>query len=201
MRRDEALLADDRLWACLTCLRCSQVCPASVAYTDLTLSVRAEARRLGQAAVCTHGEAIHSWMRAMMDPGLKQNRLGWLESDGALKASGDSQVTHNAAPGARYPTRISDDSDTLFFVGCAPYFAVQFGHIGVDGNGVARATVQILNAIGIEPQVLADERCCGHDLLWEGDIEGFRNLAELNAALIHQSGAKYIVTSGARRIG
>ena len=30
MREDEHLLADDRLWSCLTCMQCSQVCPASL---------------------------------------------------------------------------------------------------------------------------------------------------------------------------
>jgi Fe-S oxidoreductase len=172
MRRDEELLADERLWACLTCMHCSQVCPAGVAYADLTLEVRTEAHKLGRAVACTHGEVIHSWMRMMMDPALQQNRLGWL-ADGVQTA----------------------DSDTLYFVGCAPYFDAQFGHMGVDGGAVARATVQALNALGINPQVLADERCCGHDLLWEGDVDGFRRLAELNADLIRQSGARRVVTS------
>jgi heterodisulfide reductase subunit D len=180
MRRDEALLADDRLWTCLTCLHCSQVCPAGVAYADLTLAVRTEACRLGHATVCTHGEAIHAWMRLMMDPALKQERLGWLTGAGA---------------DAGHALRVSDDAETLYFVGCAPYFDVQFGHMGVDANGVARATLRALNAVGIEPQVLADERCCGHDLLWEGDVDGFMALAELNAALIRASGARRVVTS------
>ena len=178
MRHDEALLSDDRLWACLTCLHCSQVCPAGVAYPDLTLAVRTEARRLGAAAVCTHGEAIHAWMRIMMDPKLKQDRLGWLTSP----PQGGELVTH-------------DDSDTLYFVGCAPYYSALFKPLGVDGDGIARSTVRVLNALGIEPQVLADERCCGHDLLWEGDVEGFRTLAELNADLIRKSGAKQVISS------
>jgi heterodisulfide reductase subunit D len=186
MRHDQALLSDDRLWACITCLHCSQVCPAGVAYSDLTLAVRTEARKLGQAAVCTHGEAIHSWMRLMLAPGLKQNRLDWL-------TNGPPAADRRRIPNPQL--RISKDSDTLYFVGCAPYFDVQFGHIGVDGSGVARATVQVLNAIGIEPQVLADEVCCGHDLLWEGDENTFRKLAALNATLIRQSGARRIVTS------
>jgi Fe-S oxidoreductase len=209
MRRDQALLADDRLWACLTCLHCSQVCPAAVDYPDLTLSVRTEARQRGQAAVCTHGEAIHAWMRMMMDPGLKQNRLGWLEeaSDSVPhSAYSVSRITHyhphlplRAAPGepveGHSSFRLSKDSDTLYFTGCAPYFDVQFGHVGVDGRRVMRSTVRVLNALDIEPQVLADERCCGHDLLWEGDVEGFRALAGLNAALIRDSGAKRVVTA------
>jgi Fe-S oxidoreductase len=159
-------------------MHCSQVCPAAVAYQDLTLSVRAWAHELGRATVCTHGEAIHSWMRMMMQPALKQERLGWL-------TSGDDGAS----------LQVSQDSDTLYFVGCAPYFDVQFRHIGVDGQGVARSTVRALNALGIAPQVLADERCCGHDLLWEGDLEGFQALAELNAALIRDSGATRVVTA------
>jgi heterodisulfide reductase subunit D len=180
MRRDEALLGDDRLWACLTCLHCSQVCPAGVAYSELTLGVRTEAQKLGRAAVCTHGEVIHAWMHMMAEPALHQDRLGWLTE---------------GRPADGPDLRVSDDGDTLYFVGCAPYFDVQFGHIGVDGQGLARATVQVLNALGIEPQVLSDERCCGHDLLWEGDTEGFQRLAELNAGLIRASGAKRIVTA------
>jgi heterodisulfide reductase subunit D len=181
MRRDASLLADDRLWACLTCLHCTQVCPAGVAYSELTLDVRTQAREMGRAVNCTHGEVIHAWMYLMMDPALKQERLGWL--------------TERATTDDGKKLRTSDDSEVLFFVGCAPYFDVQFRHIGVDAGEVARATVRVLNALGIEPQVLADERCCGHDLLWEGNVEGFRQLAQLNADVIRDSGAKRIVTS------
>ena len=201
MRHDEALLSDDRIWACLTCLHCSQVCPVGVAYSDLTLVVRTEARRLGAAAVCTHGEAIHTWMRLMMDPEMEQDRLRWLtrgnqqHADRQGSREAEEQNTQHAECSTQHDLRASDDSDTLYFVGCAPYYGALFKPLGVDGEGIARSTVQVLNALGIEPQVLADERCCGHDLLWEGDIAGFRALAELNAALIRQSGTKRIVTS------
>ena len=55
--------------------------------------------------------------------------------------------------------------------------------------------MRVLNHLGIEPIVLADERCCGHDLLWEGDIEKFRKLAELNVALLRETDAQRIVTT------
>jgi Fe-S oxidoreductase len=124
----------------------------------------------------------------MMDPALKQQRLGWLE---------DGRLADNQTGGAylRRTLRVSKESDTLFFVGCAPYFDVQFGHMGVPANASARATVQILNALGIEPQVSPDERCCGHDLLWEGDVDGFRRLAELNAALVREASVSRVVTA------
>jgi Fe-S oxidoreductase len=197
MRHDQALLTDERLWTCLTCLHCSQVCPAGVAYSALTLTVRTEARRLGAAVVCTHGEAIHAWMRMMMDPALKQNRLGWLNDQESFEFQAPNPgptlkpKTENSKP--RLHT--SDTSDTLYFVGCAPYYGALFKPLGVDGDRIARSTVRVLNALEIKPQVLADERCCGHDLLWEGDVEGFRTLAEMNAALIRQAGVKRVVTS------
>ena len=182
-RHDEALLRDDRLWTCLNCLQCSQVCPAGVDYSALTTAVRVEARRLGQAALCTHGEAIHVWMRMMTRPDLRQNRLGWLESN--LKY----QISNLQSPIPNTP------SPTLYFAGCAPHYDALFAPLGVAGTQVAQASVRIMNALGIEPLVLADERCCGHDLLWEGDMDGFLKLAQLNAELIRASGVKRIVSS------
>src|SRR5512136_2048290 len=175
---DEALLRDDRLWTCLNCLQCSQVCPAAVDYASLTTAVRVEARQLGQAALCTHGETIHVWMRMMMRPDLKQNRLRWLE------------------PNLKYQLSMANSqSDTLYFAGCAPHYDALFAPLGVKGAQVAQASVRVLNALGIEPLVLADERCCGHDLLWEGDIDGFLKLAQLNSEMIRASGVKRIVSS------
>jgi Fe-S oxidoreductase len=194
MRHDEALLSDDRLWACLTCLHCSQVCPARVAYPDLTLGVRTEARRLGTATVCTHGEAIHAWMRIMMEPELRQDRLRWL-TQGNQPHAGGPRGRGAGEWNTHHGLRITDKSDTLYFVGCAPHYGALFKSLGVNGEEIARSTVRVLNALGIEPQVLHDERCCGHDLLWEGDTQGFRTLAALNAALIRESGAQRVVTA------
>ncbi len=187
VRHDEALLRDDRLWTCLNCLQCNQVCPAAVDYSSLTTAVRVEARRLGQAALCTHGEAIHVWMRMMMRPDLRQNRLGWLTPN--LKYQISTLRAQSPIPNFESP------SSTLYFSGCAPHYDALFARLGVAGTPVAQASVRILNALGIEPLVLADERCCGHDLLWEGDMEGFQQLAQLNAEMIRASGVKRIVSS------
>jgi heterodisulfide reductase subunit D len=189
-RHDETLLRDDRLWTCLNCLQCNQVCPAAVDYSSLTTAVRIEARRLGQAALCTHGEAIHVWMRMMMQPDLRQNRLGWLTPN--LK----SQIANPRSPISNLQSSIPNTQHTtLYFAGCAPHYDALFAPLGVKGTQVAQASVHILNALGIEPVVLADERCCGHDLLWEGDVDGFLALAQLNADMIRASGVKRIVSS------
>jgi Fe-S oxidoreductase len=80
-------------------------------------------------------------------------------------------------------------------VGCAPYFEPVFGDIEVNPINIARNSIKILNVLGIEPMLLPNERCCGHDLLWTGDIETFKKLAQLNAEMIKESGAKKIVFS------
>jgi Fe-S oxidoreductase len=183
---DEALLRDDRLWTCLNCLQCSQVCPAGVDYSTLTTAVRVEARRCGQAALCTHGEAIHVWMRMMTRPDLKQNRLGWLTPNVKYQISDFK---------SEFTVRSSSWPGTLYFAGCAPHYDALFAPLGVAGTQVAQSSVRILNALGIEPLLLPDERCCGHDLLWEGDVEGFLKLAQLNAKMIRASGARRVVSS------
>jgi Fe-S oxidoreductase len=40
-----------------------------------------------------------------------------------------------------------------------------------------------------------DERCCGHDALWNGNVETFKRLARLNLDTIRSSGAKQVVFS------
>ena len=190
VNRHDELLDDDRLWTCINCFQCSQVCPANVDYSALTLAVRTEAHRRGQAALCTHGESIHIWMRMMTQPELKQNRLGWLKAGDKGQGTEVSKLT----PDSR-PLTTSNSSDTLYFTGCAPHYDALFAPLGVKGTSVAQASVRILSALGIEPQVLADERCCGHDLLWEGDVDRFMQLARLNAELIRATGVKRIISS------
>jgi Fe-S oxidoreductase len=49
--------------------------------------------------------------------------------------------------------------------------------------------------LGIEPKLLPNEKCCGHDALWTGDIETFKKLAEHNATQIKEAGVKKIIFS------
>lgn len=171
--RGGELLHDGRLWSCLTCRRCSQICPSDVHFSEFTRDLRAVARGVEEEGHCSHGETIQTWMRMMADPELRQNRLGWLDED----------------------LRASTDSDTIYFAGCLPHYDALFHKIGAQGLEIARSAVKVLNHLGIEPIVLADERCCGHDLLWEGDLENFRKLAELNVALLRETGAQRVVTT------
>jgi heterodisulfide reductase subunit D len=104
---------------------------------------------------------------------LQQNRLDW--------------VTKNL--------QTSTNSEYLYFTGCLPYFEALFSDLDVKPLNIARSTLQILNYFDIKPQLLANEKCCGHDFYWNGDMENFNKLAQANIELINQSGVKKIITS------
>ncbi len=164
---------DPLFWSCLTCKRCSELCPSEVFFSEFVRDTRELAKSNGRSGDCTHGETIQTWARMMTDPSLDQRRLDWLNDE----------------------LEISDDSDTLYFVGCLPYYDILFRNLAIEGVEIARAAVKILNALGIEPQILPDERCCGHDQIWEGDLETFRSLARLNLERIKATGVKRIVST------
>jgi Fe-S oxidoreductase len=170
---DEGAMTNETIWHCLTCKLCSERCPSDVDYVDLTKVVRIDAHKGGKEAFCSHGSAFQLLMKIMASPELKQQRMGWL------------------TPGLK----ISDKSDCLYFVGCIPYFDAFFEKLDVNTSEIARSTVKLLNAIGIEPVVMPDERCCGHDLLWAGDVEGFKALARHNIEKLKATGAKRVVTA------
>ncbi|GAG91269.1 unnamed protein product, partial [marine sediment metagenome] len=89
--------------------------------------------------------------------------------------------------------RTSEKSDVMLFIGCSPYFEPVFEDIPMRTLNIAEASLKVLNSLGIEPLVHPDERCCGHDALWVGDVETFKKLAEHNAAIIKESGVKKVI--------
>ena len=169
--KDE-LIHDRELFSCLACYACSKLCPSDVDYPVFTQKVRNLSSGEGEHGDCAHSGIIHTLMRLMSRSDIRQGRLDWL--DGC-------------------PT--SEKSEVLYFVGCAPYFEPIFEDIEVSPVNIARNSIRVLNALGIEPMVLPNERCCGHDLLWRGDVETFKKLAQLNVEMIRESGAKKIVFS------
>ena len=172
-RSGDEFLRDKNVWTCLTCRMCDEQCPADIDYIELTQAVRLEAQKLGEEALCSHGGAAQSLMKMMTAPDLQQKRMDWV-------AKG---------------LKIADKGDVLYFVGCLPYFDTLFSEIGVNTVKAAQASVKILNHLGFTPVVMPQERCCGHDLLWAGDFENFRKLAEHNLEEIKKTGAKKVVFS------
>lgn len=164
---------DRKLFSCLGCYACSLRCPSDVDYPAFMRRTREMAFRSHEYGCPAHGGFLHSVTRLMSRSPHKQERLEWLTGK----------------------HRVSDQSDTLFFVGCAPYFEPIFGYLGVRALDITEASLKILNSSGVEPMLLADEKCCGHDALWTGDTETFQRLAGHNTKLIKESGTKKIVFS------
>lgn len=172
-REDEAFI-ENAIWECLTCDLCSERCPSGVDFSGFIIEMRAIlAETKGLKGYRAHDGAIHAWMRMMAIPELKQHRLGWLPEGLRVKSAGE----------------------VAYFVGCAPYFDVFFSGIEVNTLSIAVDSIRILNFLEVEPVVLADERCCGHDLLCTGDRENFEALCRLNFAAFKEAGVKEVVFS------
>jgi Fe-S oxidoreductase len=171
---DNESAPDDSLFACLTCSLCDSRCPAEVNYTELVLGLREAAHGVVREPECPHGGALQSVMRMMAKGGTQQDRMGWLNSE--LK-------THE------------QKGDVFYWVGCAPYYDAFFSDFEVAILNGSRAAVRLLNALGVTPVVSPDERCCGHDLLWNGDRKSFEALAKHNVELVAASGAEILVVS------
>jgi len=170
---EDELIFNQKLFSCLTCYTCQQRCPCDVDFPVFVRKARSIAQDNGQHGICAHSGQLQSLARLMTSPDIKQRRLEWLSD--------------------KY--RTSNNSDVLLWVGCAPYFEPIFEDIEFRALDITEASLKILNSFGIEPRLLPNEKCCGHDVLWTGDIETFKKLAEHNAAQIKEAGVKKIIFS------
>ena len=164
------VLADPRLWTCMTCGLCSTRCPSNVDFVRFIIEMRAEAFQAGERGAYAHDGILQEIMR-MQTLNVHQDRTGWVSED----------------------MQVSDSGEYLYFVGCLPYFDVIFGELDTQPLEIARSAVRLLNRVGITPIVSDEERCCGADLLLAGDVEGYRELVERNVKMIEATGAKKVV--------
>jgi heterodisulfide reductase subunit D len=160
--------------ACLTCGLCYERCPSAVRFPEFIKDMRAYYRGREVAVAPAHGGFFQSIMRAMTSEGLAPRRWGHLPETIRKRTQGS----------------------VLFFGGCAPYFDIFFHKfLGVQTGRILEDSLRLLNFFDVEPMVLENERCCGHDLLWSGDRANFLRLAELNAKAIGESGAEELITA------
>ncbi len=168
---------DRLLWSCLTCKMCEQRCPSGVQYCEFVQGARAEARRINQTGKISHSGVNLAIQRMHGVQDLQQNRLGIIDNKLKVKKKADSK------------------EDFLYFVGCAPYYQILYSELDLKVGEIPNHTVALLNRVGIQPVILANERCCGHDLLWNGDIDSFAQLVGMNLKEFKKAGASKIVTS------
>ena len=166
------IISNGSLSKCLTCGLCDTRCPADVSYTELVLRLREHAHDANIEPECPHGGALQSIMRMMAAGGTQQDRLGWLTDD----------------------LHTDPHSGSIFlWTGCTVYYDAFFPELGMHSVDGTRAAVRVLNHLGETPVVSPEERCCGHDLLWNGNRSTFAKLAQHNLELVRASGADTVV--------
>jgi Fe-S oxidoreductase len=171
--------SETELWRCLTCGLCRERCPSDVDFPRFISRLRSTALVEGRLPQTTHGGTLQELMRIQASVHLRQNKMDWLPGWVNVRRSEDLDGT----------------AEDVYFVGCAPYFDVVFADFDLDLKGTHQAALELLRATGINPVVMADERCCGHDALWSGDINLFTKLARRNLELFKAAGVKRLFVS------
>jgi len=164
---------DEKIWSCINCSMCVERCNYNVKFTDFIRSVRCKALAEGAEIQYSHGGTPQTIMHIMAHSDIRQNRLNWLPED----------------------IEVHKQSDTAFFVGCAPYFDVIFSNLGVKTAEGTKGALRLLNLVQIPFTLLPNERCCGRDLLLMGDRDGFLSLAQANMHEFRRKGIKKIITN------
>ncbi len=158
---------------CLTCESCEIRCPQNVKFSAFVRGLRQELPLLLRTP-CPHGTVLQSAARLMAGSNGAARDLSWI-GDGL---------------------KVAERGDVALFVGCAPLFDAIFSKdLGVKTVEITRAAIRLMNAAGVEPVIVTGERCCGHDLLWNGEQETFKRLAEINTRAFEERGVKHIVTT------
>ncbi|MFW9767956.1 MAG: (Fe-S)-binding protein [Candidatus Thorarchaeota archaeon] len=129
------------VYACSTCEQCVERCPIKVPYVRIIEDVRKKLVQMGKGP--------YGKLHVMGDLAFKHNNVFGEET----KARGDW---------VKPDTRISDDSEWGYFVGCTASY---------KRPEIADATLRMLNYFDIEPQILgADEYCCCSPLIRTGQV-------------------------------
>ncbi len=163
----------ERVWSCLTCGLCDERCLQGIPFTHFIRNLRLLLKEYEEAGHLSHGGCLQGLMRMQTALSLNQSRLDWISPD----------------------LKISSQGEILYFVGCLSFFNRFFPEMDLDLLRIAVDTVRILNGLGIEPVVLPNERCCGHDLIWTGDELNFQRLRRINMESFKKAGAKTIITA------
>ncbi|MHC1591926.1 MAG: (Fe-S)-binding protein [Candidatus Helarchaeales archaeon] len=163
-----------KIWECLTCDLCSANCPMNIQFSEFILQCRqafksSEDFSLNEA----HSGYFSMLSEFMRSESIEPNRS--LDIPGNLKHKKRGKI--------------------LFFRGCLPFFNfdTHLSELDMDYSLATRSVIRILNHLGIVPALTTKERCCGHDALWHGDLETFKQLARLNLKAIEETGAELVI--------
>ncbi len=88
---------------------------------------------------------------------------------------------------------VDEDSDYGYFPGCLGYLDL-FMDVGVNFREIGDYALLLLNKMKLKPR-LVSLKCCGHDVLFQGNFELFQQLASYNERKIRELGIKKLIVS------
>ncbi len=156
---------ENEQWNCLICDNCYAICPQGVDFPALILSLRREG---GAAKEDNLAHRVFSEIATFM-------------------------TFFNEGVPADFKGEMDENSDYGYFPGCLDYFDL-FMDVGVNFHEIGDYAVKLLNKIGIKPRI-AGLKCCGHDVLYQGNYKVFEQLASYNTKKIKEMGIKKLVVS------
>ncbi|MEI7904202.1 MAG: (Fe-S)-binding protein [Candidatus Firestonebacteria bacterium] len=179
---------------CLMCETCFKNCPSGLHAADAIADLRVEFRK-------KYGL---DWKKKLLKAALGDKRLRKLSAywarivynnfvsniplpvdipAGALKLSNIPKISKalkNQSLSGSNPKKV------LYFVGCVDRFLF---------SDTAKATIKVLNKIGFDVEVSAEERCCGIPLMIGGDSGSLLKTIRKNVDLFTSRYYDYIVSS------
>ena len=158
----------EAIYQCPTCMLCEQECTAGVNVTEIIREARAFIAEKGAPIPFSHKGAFDTVARITLRDGLNRDWLDLIEGD------------------------FQKDGDIVYFPGCLPYVEPLLD-LDLGAGRIISGAVKIFNRAGIQPAIIKELACCGHDAFWSGQYQLFNALKEKNSRLLKE--AKVIVTS------
>ncbi|MEX0320981.1 MAG: heterodisulfide reductase-related iron-sulfur binding cluster [Puniceicoccaceae bacterium] len=166
----DGVISEETLWSCTTCNACVDACPVDVAPLEFITDMRRY--WVGEGALRgTPAASLQKMQRSGNPWGMPANeRFDWADGLGVQTV------------------RENPEFDVLYWVGCAASYDPRT-------SKVARATVKLLQAAGVNFACLGpEEKCTGDSARRMGEEFLFQELAEANVDTLNRYKVRRIVT-------
>ena len=164
-----SIFAKPELWACTTCGTCSLRCPAGVKNVDLIMGIRGYLAYKGDIPSTVRDALENTLLHGNPWGRFRDRREDWTK---------DLNIKNI----------ISNNSDTLLFIGCAPSYDPRVQNVSIS-------LVKIFQIAELDFGILGKkETCCGNEIKRMGEETLFKKLSKDNLTLFKKLGIKRIIT-------
>jgi len=171
------IYSEAEIWSCTTCGACEEECPLGIEYIDKIVDLRR-----GMVDDGNVPQSLQKPLSALEKRGnpwgkMEKKRADWAKNK---EFAAECEVKLVAA---------GDTAEVLYFVDSITSYDDRM-------QMIAQATARVLSAAGIDFAILGkEEKDSGHEVRRFGEEMLFQDLRAHNTEMIHESGAKRIVTA------